>query len=119
MAGFGKRFAYELEQAGLLGLPFTWDAETDQLNDERLTPQQRATLAAVVAAHDPAAPHPEDVRIDAHKADAGQQDLMNRLRTATPAQIDTWLLNNVTNLAQARTVLGHILKFIVARRLQG
>lgn len=30
----------------------------------------------------------------------------------TPAQIDTWLTNNVTNLAQDRTVLSAIIKII-------
>lgn len=117
MAAFGKRFNYEIEQAGLLGLPFTWDTETGDVYDELLTPEQRATLAAVIAAHDPNAVHPEDTRVGTFKNDATQQDLLNRLKTATPAQIDAWLTTNVTNLAQARTVLGAIIKFIVARRL--
>jgi hypothetical protein len=34
------------------------------------------------------------------------------LKNATPAQIDTWLANNVTNLAEARQVLGLILRAI-------
>lgn len=39
-------------------------------------------------------------------------DLLNRLKTATAAQIDTWVDNNVTTLAQARTVLKAIIKVI-------
>jgi len=58
----------------------------------------------------------EEARLASYDQDAGQLDLLNRLRTATPAQIDTWLTNNVTNLAQARAVLGHIIKLLVARR---
>ena len=37
---------------------------------------------------------------------------MNRLKTATPAQIDTWIAANVTTLAQARTVLGSLIKVL-------
>jgi hypothetical protein len=42
-------------------------------------------------------------------------DILARLRSASPAQIDAWLTNNVTSLAQARTVLGMILKFLGSR----
>jgi hypothetical protein len=41
-----------------------------------------------------------------------RSDLMNRLRTATPAQIDTWIDNNVTSIAAARAVFKAILKVI-------
>jgi hypothetical protein len=40
-------------------------------------------------------------------------DLLDKLKNATPAQIDTWLTANVTNLAQARTVLGYVIKVLV------
>lgn len=68
-----------------------------------ITPQMQAIVdaaAAVVA------------RRATMDAEADQSDLLQRLRTATPAQIDTWLTNNVTNLAQARTVLGAIVKYL-------
>lgn len=42
-------------------------------------------------------------------------DLIDRARTATNAQINTWLTNNVTTLAQARTVLGAVIKLLIAR----
>lgn len=54
----------------------------------------------------------ESARVAAIRSDAGRADMLARLQSATPAQIDTWLTNNVTNLAQARTVLGIILKLI-------
>ncbi len=59
----------------------------------------------------------ERARITSFRVEATQQDLIGRLQTATPAQIDAWLVNNVTTLAQARTVLGAIVKFLVARGL--
>ena len=40
------------------------------------------------------------------------QILVERLKNATPAQIDTWVENNMTNLAQARSVIGTILKVL-------
>lgn len=47
--------------------------------------------------------------------DISNQNLMDKLRTATPAQIDTWLTNNVTNLAEARIILGAIVKFLAIK----
>ncbi len=54
----------------------------------------------------------EAVREATITSDAGRVDLLSRLRTATAAQIDTWLTNNVTTLAQARTVLAAVIKVI-------
>jgi hypothetical protein len=51
-------------------------------------------------------------RQDAFRADAGRGDLLTRLLTATPAQIDTYVDNNVTTIAQARTLFKAILKLI-------
>lgn len=59
-----------------------------------------------------AAQSAELVREQSFVADASRVDLLTRLKTSTPAQIDTWLTNNVTNLAQARTILGAIIKTI-------
>lgn len=42
-------------------------------------------------------------------------DLIDKAKNATNAQINTWLLNNVTNLAQARTVLGAVIKLLIAK----
>lgn len=69
----------------------------------------------------PAVPSPEEVadaaRATLFVADAGRADLLARLRTATPAQIDTWLLANVTTLVQARGVLGAVIKRLIAKGL--
>lgn len=51
-------------------------------------------------------------RAASFRADAGRVDLLSRLKTATPAQIDTWVDNNVTTLAGAKTVFKAILKVI-------
>lgn len=42
-------------------------------------------------------------------------DLAQRLKNATPAQIDTWIDGNVTNLAQARDVLKAIVKLLATQ----
>lgn len=46
------------------------------------------------------------------RAAANADALMKQLATATPAQIDTWLTNNVTSVAQARTVLAMLIKAV-------
>lgn len=55
-------------------------------------------------------PTAEQIRAGTFLAQADRADIIARLQTATPAQIDSWLLANVTNLAQARAVLGAIVK---------
>lgn len=54
----------------------------------------------------------EATRRAAILADTGRLDLLNRLQTATSAEIDTWFDNNVTTLASARNVLKAIVKLI-------
>lgn len=55
---FGPSFVSELTVAGLLGLPFVWYPDGTVSYGDDLTAEQRATLDAVVAAHDPTAPAP-------------------------------------------------------------
>ena len=62
-----------------------------------------------------AAAEAEKNRITDFKNDNAQADLLDRLKTATPNQIDTWLTNNVTTMAQARNVLGAIIKLLAAK----
>ncbi len=57
-------------------------------------------------------PTAEQLRTLSFVAQADRQDIISRLSTATPAQIDSWLTANVTNLAQARTVLGALIKVL-------
>lgn len=55
---------------------------------------------------------PDSTRVSALKGDLSLQDLISRLQSATPIQIDSWLSANVTSLAQARTVLGAVVKVL-------
>ena len=48
----GPTFSAELQAAGLNGLPFSWGADGVTYSD-RITPQQRADIEVVVAAHNP------------------------------------------------------------------
>jgi hypothetical protein len=54
----------------------------------------------------------ELARREAIRTDPERVDLLNRLRTATAAQIRTYVDNNVTNLASAREMLKRILILI-------
>jgi hypothetical protein len=49
----GPTFVYEVIAAGLGGLPFGWTSNGDMDGEQNLTPNQQATLAEVIAAHDP------------------------------------------------------------------
>lgn len=93
---------------------------TDYAGLEWLDPVQtkptEAEIAAQVIVLDAAAAA-ETTRVASYNSDAPTSNLYNMLKTSTPAQIDTWLLNNVTTLSQARTVLGMILKFMVAHKM--
>ena len=57
-------------------------------------------------------PTANQLRLQQFLADPSQSDLLTRIQSATPAQIDTWLASNVTTLQQARTVLGAIIKVL-------
>lgn len=57
-------------------------------------------------------PTASQIRAATFIAQADRADIIARLQTATPAQIDSWLVANVTNLAQARAVLGAIVKVL-------
>lgn len=45
-------------------------------------------------------------------ADTQRNTLLAQLLSATPAQIDNYVANNVTTLAQAKTAIGGILKLL-------
>lgn len=69
---------------------------------------------AVIAFRNPP-PSADQLRKAAVAADVSYIDLFNRAKTATPAQIDTWLTANVTSLAQARVVLGALIKIVAVK----
>jgi hypothetical protein len=82
------------------------------MTPEEIAPREADDAAQIAGASARAA---ERARKRALAEDPETIDLLMRLRTASPAQIDTWLTNNVTNLTEARTVLGMILKLIGSR----
>lgn len=52
----GPSFVEELEAAGVLRLPFAWGTDGQLTFSPAITPQQRAIIEAVLAAHDPTKP---------------------------------------------------------------
>ncbi len=50
--------------------------------------------------------------LSAKQADTDYQDALARLKGATPAQIRTYVQNNVTDLASAKALLAKILIFL-------
>lgn len=67
---------------------------------------------------DPPPPSDEEIRLSSFTDDTSRKDLIARLNTASASQIDAWLTSNVTNLAQARTVLGAIIKALAMMGLE-
>jgi hypothetical protein len=57
-------------------------------------------------------PTPEEQRASTFRSDAARIDMLDKLRNATPAQIDTWVENQVTNLASAKVVLAMLIKIL-------
>lgn len=85
----------------LAGPDATWNGTT--FVPRALTPEEQAAKDASDA---------KEARENDLRALSDVQDLANRLKTATPAQIDTWVDNNMNNLAQARTVMKALLKVL-------
>lgn len=90
----------------------TWRIEFAQT----ATQAQRDAAAVVVAGFDVLAAEAslaEDAtRVIGIRADAERAELLNRLKTATPAQIRTYVNNNVTDLASAKLMMARILVLI-------
>ena len=61
----------------------------------------------------------ENTRLSTFTTDADYTDLLDRLKTATAAQIDTWIDANVSNITQARAVFKKIIKVmaLMAKKL--
>ena len=55
---------------------------------------------------------PKQIRDETFEALPESIGLAGKLRSATPAQIDSWLDSSVTDLASARRVLGTIIKYL-------
>lgn len=109
----GPTIGAELKAANLHEqVTFTIGGTDADMQSRGLTAQQQAALASLIAAHDPAAIPAADARAQTFRAEPDRIDLLDRLQTATPAQIGTWIDNNVTSIATARTVLKAIIKVI-------
>ncbi len=70
---------------------------------DSLPPDQKPT---------PPPPSAAELRVQAFLADTSRQQLIQQLINATPAQIDTWINNRVTDLASARAVLAMLIKVL-------
>jgi hypothetical protein len=80
------------------------------------TPAQITAGQAAMAAFDPVATEAaKKARVSSLTSDSNYQTLVNELGTYSASQIDTWLTNNVTTLAQARIVLGAIIKYLASQ----
>lgn len=93
------------------------DGQTMTIPDD-MANRERRKIAAwvaegnVIAPYVPPAQTPDQIRQVLFAALPERIDLVIRLKTATPAQIDSWLATNVTTLAAARVVLATILKYL-------
>lgn len=76
------------------------------------TSQQRAAAQAIIDGFNFNVPSPEETRLNEMHTDAGRLDLLNRLKTATSAQIDTWVDNNITSIAAQRALDKALLKLL-------
>ena len=85
--------------------------------DADVTEKQREAAQAVIDAYDPAAfIAAEEVRRASVLDDAARRKVSELIRTKSAGEIDKWLNKNVRTVAQARTVLGALIKFLIAPR---
>jgi hypothetical protein len=91
-------------QWALVGDVLTWLDTTQTQPTQTEIDNKIAELDAAAAA--------EVTRQSGINADSNLQQLLTQAKTSSVAQIDTWIANNVTTLAQARTVLAAIIKWI-------
>jgi len=92
-------------------LPQNWpDAEKWHLNDEAQIGWAYDGTVFIPPIEPP--PLPAYVRNQVFTQNVDYQDLLNNINSATPAQIKTYVTNNVTNLTDAKILLGKILLMI-------
>ena len=77
---FGPKFPFELIAAGVGGLPMSWTASGNFLFDESVTPEQRATVLSVVAAHNPNGQQTPTAREQLENLDAANTLTQRNLR---------------------------------------
>jgi hypothetical protein len=85
--------------------------------DADVTAEQREAARAVIDAYDPAEfIASEEARRAAVHDDAARRQISELIRTKTAGEIDKWLSKNVRTVAQARKVLGALIKFLIVPR---
>jgi hypothetical protein len=99
-----------------VGQPWSWTPPDGVTVVQTDTAGKGWTYDGVIFTAPPPNPDPtptdDDIRNASFLSQTDRQDMITRLKTATPAQIDTWLAANVTNMAQARAVLGALIKVL-------
>lgn len=83
-----------------------WDG-ADQLVDH-------TAVQTAITAYDPASVNTSQASINSNLADVNVTNAIKLLQGATPAQINTWVQNNVTTLPQAQIAIATILKILAA-----
>jgi sarcosine oxidase gamma subunit len=96
---------FKLQRGQLV--PFTPEEEAQVVADRQKASARKALEEA------------EETRRTDLRAEPDVQDLFDRLKTATAAQINTWIDTNIVSLAAARALLKTIVKLLayVVRRL--
>lgn len=99
-------------------VPVEWeDAALFELETEDRPPQVGWSKATGVWTPPPSitsSVDPREVRRDEIRSLPDTADMLDKLRNASPQQIDDWVNSNVTTLAQVRVVFRAILKVLAA-----
>lgn len=85
-------------------------SDLEWLDGGQAKPTQQEVTNAILAVQ--ASRTSEAQRQAGIKGDMQRAAMLNRLSTASNAQIDNWVASNVTNLAEVRSAIGMILKLI-------
>lgn len=78
-------------------------ADLEWLDQVQTKPTEQEIIDEMAALDDAASV--EETRMASVKGDAGFQDLLDKLKTMTPAEWQTYLDNNLTNIASAKVVI--------------
>lgn len=109
---FSRADQSAVNKDGLTSIP--WDAVRNQPLDSSGPAYRQWVLDGSPAPGPYVAPPPsaEDLRTQSYLADVDYQDLLTRIKAATPTQIKTYVQNNVTDLPSAKLLMAKILLLI-------
>lgn len=123
MARIGPSFRDELQAGGVLDFRISFNTETGVIEFHPDVPDaERKKVEAVLAAHNPATPDPKQAERDgqaALAADAQADAVFAQLKSATPAQIATFVNTAFSTFTvQQRAVIKLLLEVaaLVVRR---